>query len=237
MVCLNMSSGERLFKRYTMDMMNEYDNISAEKPEPRFKWKLPKRSQPGKPRPTLWTIGASLSIALNLLLLIIVIVLATQLFTIKEALTDDLVGGLYYNFLLMDQAEINTTVRVEDTIPVQFQLPLNQKTVVVLTEATPIDDARVSLTTGGLNITNAPADIILPAGTELPVRLDLVVPVDTSIPVVLTVPVDIPLSETELHTPFVGLQEVVSPYYQMLNDLPGSWHEVRCLIIPWGCGE
>jgi hypothetical protein len=220
-----------------MNMWNEPDNFGAEEPKPKFNWKLPKRSQPGKPRPTLWTVGAGLSIALNLVLLVIVIVLATQVFTIKQALTDDLLGGLYYNFLLMDQAEISATVRVEDTIPVQFQLPLNQNTVVVLTEATPIDDARVSLTTGGLNINNAPADIVLPAGTELPVRLDLVVPVDTNIPVVLTVPVDIPLSETELHKPFVGLQEVVSPYYQMLNDLPGSWHELRCLLISWGCGE
>jgi hypothetical protein len=222
-----------------MKMLNDYDNFDTDAPPPKrsFSFKLPKLPRIEKQHPLFWNIGAGLSITLNFILIAVVIVLATQIFSIKAALTDDLVGGLYYNFLLMDQAEISTTVQVEDMIPVQFDLPLNQNTVVVLTEATPIDNARVSLSTGGLNITNAPADIVLPAGTELPVRLDLVVPVDTEIPVVLTVPVNIPLSETELHEPFAGLQDVVSPYYQMLNDLPGSWHEVRCLIISWGCEE
>ena len=50
-------------------------------------------------------------------------------------------------------------------------------------------------------------------------------PVDASVPVVLTVPVDIPLNETELHEPFVGLQEVVSPYNQMLGGMPNAWDE------------
>ena len=44
--------------------------------------------------------------------------------------------------------------------------------------------------------------------------LDLIVPVDQMIPVNLNVKVDIPLNQTDLHKPFVGLQEVVRPYYQ-----------------------
>jgi hypothetical protein len=84
----------------------------------------------------------------------------------------------------------------------------------------------VNLRTGGLTITNAPTSIILPAGTELPVALDFVLPVQASIPVNLTVPVDIPLNETELHEPFVGLQEVISPYNEMLSASPRSWNEI-----------
>jgi hypothetical protein len=220
-----------------MNMLNDYDDFEPDVPEPRrsFSLKLPKLKRSDQTRPLLWNIGSWLSIAINLVLFIIVIILANQLFAIKEVVTKDVVGGLYYNFLLMDQAEISTTVQVEDLIPVQFDLPLNQNTIVVLTEATQIEGARVSLSTGGLNIVNAPADIVLPEGTELPVKLDLVVPVDTSIPVVLNVPVDIPLNETELHEPFVGLQEVVGPYYLMLAELPDSWTDVRCSIISWGC--
>lgn len=220
-------------------MLDDYNNFDTEVPKPKrsFSIKFPRLPRDPKPRPLFWSIGAGLSIALNLILLVVVIALGRQIFVIKHVLTNDIVGGMYYNFMLMDLAEINTTVQVKDMIPVQFDLPLNQQTTVALTEATPIDNARVSLSTGGLNITDAPADIVLPAGTQLPVRLNLVVPVDTEIPVVLTVPVNIPLNETELHQPFVGLQDVVSPYYQMLNELPGSWPEVRCLIISWGCGE
>jgi hypothetical protein len=42
--------------------------------------------------------------------------------------------------------------------------------------------------------------------------------VDTTVPVTLNVPVDIPLNETELHEPFVGLQDVVRPFYCMINS-------------------
>lgn len=185
--------------------------------------------------PAFWSIGSGLSIILNIILLVTVFILGNQLFTIKRMLTNDVVGGLYYNFLLMDQAEITTTVLVEDTITVQFDLPLKQKTTVELTKDTPISNASVSLRTGGLNILQAPTEIILPKGTKLPVELDLIVPVNTQIPLSLTVPVDIPLSQTELHQPFVGLQEVVSPFYWMLVNQPNSWSQVRCQYFNMGC--
>lgn len=185
--------------------------------------------------PTFWSVGAFFSILLNIILLAVVIALAKQVFTIKSLVTDDVVGGLYYNFLLMDQATIHTTVQVEDTIPVQFDLPLRQDTVVILSEDTLIQGATVSLNTGGLNIVKAPTDIILPEGTALPIKLDLTVPVDTEIPISITVPVEIPLDETELHEPFVGLQDVVSPYYWMLVEQPDSWPDAKCIYLGIGC--
>jgi len=84
--------------------------------------------------------------------------------------------------------------------------------------------AAIVIATGILDI-NAPANIILPAGLELPISLDITVPVDKEVPVVLTVPVNIPLNQTELHEPFVGLQQVVEPYKVMLGDLPDAWME------------
>ena len=176
--------------------------------------------------PTFWTIGSAFSILLNVILIIVVIVLSGQLFSLKKLITNDILGGLYTNFIKMDQATIITSVEVSDTIPVQFDLLLNQKTYVRLTEATLIKGASVTLSTGGLNIVKAPTDIILPAGTVLPIELEMVVPVDTTIPVTLVVPVEIPLSETELHEPFVGLQEVVAPFYWGLYELPDSWKEL-----------
>jgi hypothetical protein len=162
---------------------------------------------------------------LNVILLIVLFILGWKFFTWKKAITEDFVGGLYYNFILLDQATIQAAVEVKGSMPVQFDLPLNQKTTVRLTEATRIEGAQVTVRTGGLNIANAPADIILPEGTVLPVELDMVVPVDTTIPVQMSVPVNIPMRKTELHDPFVGLQDVVSPIYWWLYDLPDSWWE------------
>jgi len=71
-----------------------------------------------------------------------------------------------------------------------------------------------------LNIVNALTTIVLPQGTNLPIVLNLIVPVAQVVPVALTVEVDIPLEQTQLHEPFVGLQEVVKPFYCMLN--PGA---------------
>lgn len=181
---------------------------------------------PDKPKPTLWSIGAYLSILLNGILAIILLILATQLFTLKDLIQNQLLGGLYYSFYLMDQASISANVQVNDTIPVQFDLPLNQNTVVVLTEDTFIENASVTLSTGGLNIVQAPTDITLPAGTRLPVQLNLVVPVNATIPISLNVPVNIPLNQTELHPPFQLLQDVVSPYYDCLSGLPSSLSEI-----------
>ncbi len=177
-------------------------------------------------RPAFWTVGSVLSLLLNVILLVVVDILAQQLFTIKHLVNDQLLGGLYQNFERMDQAVIATTVEVDDTIPVQFTLPLQQHTDVVLTEDTFISNVTVNLNTGGLYIQGAQADITLPAGTVLKVALDMAVPVDTTIPVHLTVPVSIPLAETQLHEPFVGLQQVVDPYYSLLGDLPDSWADV-----------
>jgi hypothetical protein len=177
----------------------------------------------------LWTIASLLSLATNVILLVALFLLAQQVFGIKNALKDQLVGGLAKNFAKMDQAHIKTTIPINTFVPAKFDLPLNTVTTVVLQKDVLIKNARVvKLTTGGLTILDAPADINLPAETELPVSLSIVVPVDQQIPVNLTVDVDIPLSQTDLHTPFVGLQKVVSPYQVMLDNTPNSLQEAVC---------
>ncbi len=195
---------------------------------PRWLWQ-------GRFGPAFWTLGALFSFALNIVLIVTVLLLLQHVFTLKALVQDQLLGGLAENFRKMDEAVIRTEVVVNDTIPVQFELPVQfdlpveTETVVVLTRDTSIRGARVDLRTGGLLIQNAPADIVLPAGTELPVRLSIVVPVntivpvDTRIPVTLRVPVAIPLRETELHEPFVGLQRVLEPYQRLLEGLPDAW--------------
>ena len=186
----------------------------------------------GNVRPAFWTVASIFSISVNLILLVVLILLGRQLFALKSLVQDGLIGGLYDNFVLMDQAHIRTTIDVVDTIqvvdeiPVVFDLPLNQDTTVVLGDDTTIPGATVYLNESAVKTT-----VVLPRGTPLNISLNLSVPVSTNVPVTLdvpialTVPVDIPLSQTELHTPFSGLQSVVSPYQDLLTNLPGSWQE------------
>lgn len=186
----------------------------------------PKLSRGERTLRAIWTIGSVLSIILNVVLLIALIVATNQLFAIKKLLGEDLLGGLYNNFVLMDAAHIRTNIPVKDKVGIDFLLSIEQDTVVVLTADTRINGARVSLSTGGLNIVSAPTNIILPAGSELPVRLKMLVPVQAVVPIEINVPVDIPLNQTELHEPFVGLQNVVGPYYQLTQPDWRTWRDV-----------
>jgi hypothetical protein len=171
--------------------------------------------------PTLWNIASVISMGINVVVLVVLLVLW---FNIRKldmnnllTLPIDLVSGLHTNFEKMDNAHITTTIPVQSTIPVQFDLRLNQQTNVVLSQDVVINNARVTVQTGGLNITQALTTIVLPQGTILPVILDMSVPVDTTIPIALSVPVDIPLQQTQLHEPFVGLQKVIEPLYCIIN--------------------
>ncbi len=173
--------------------------------------------------PALWNIASVLSLTVNMILIIVLIVLVISINSIGLSLSSllgmgtDLLGGLYGNFERMDRAHITTDIKVETSIPVKFDLQLNQQTNVVLSQDVTINNALVTVNTGGLNIARANTTIVLPSGTTLPVFLNLTVPVDTTVPVVLNVPVDIPLKDTQLHEPFAGLQDVVKPFYCMIN--------------------
>ena len=191
--------------------------------------------------PPFWTITGVISLVVNIILIAILFSLGRQLFTIKGMVSDQVIGGLYTNFVKMDGAHIKTTIlvsdtiqvkdtiQVNDTIPVVFNLPLKQDTKVKLTKATPIKGATIYL-----NGSAVPLDLVLPKGTELNINLNMTVPVNQKIPITLnvpvllnvpvhlTVPVDIPLNQTQLHEPFVGLQDVVAPYHSLLSSLPAS---------------
>jgi hypothetical protein len=159
------------------------------------------------------------------LILIIILLLAWQMLdqlgtlqTYGLGKATGLLGGLYDNFVKMDQANIQTSIHVEKEIPVQFSLNVSGPTNVILSQPVRIDGALVTVQTGGLNISGARATIILPQGVVLPINIEnLAVPVDQKVLAVLDVPVDIPLDQTQLHEPFVGLQQVVRPWYCLVE--------------------
>ena len=171
--------------------------------------------------PAFWTIASLMSITVNIILIVILLILFQMLGAIQLTAGDKisgLLGGLYSNFVKMDQASIQTTIHVEKDIPVNFNLNVSGPTNVTLSQPVTIEGALVTVATGGMNITNARATIVLPQGTLLPINIEnLAVPVNQSVKAVLDVPVDIPLKQTQLHEPFVGLQQVVEPWYCLVE--------------------
>ena len=191
--------------------------------EPKSTAKTPSAARYGdyKFLPAFWTIASIMSFSVNIVLLIVLAILLQNLGAVGVTLTglsDQLLGGLYNNFVKMDQAHITTTIPVSKEIPVQFVLNVSGPTNVTLSEDVPISGALVTVNTGGLNINNARANIVLPQGTVLPIFIQgLAVPVDQKVLAELNVAVDIPLSQTDLHEPFVGLQKVVEPFYCLIE--------------------
>ena len=171
--------------------------------------------------PAFWTIASVMSFTVNIVLLIALLIALQLLGAIQLTAGDQisgLLGGLYTNFVKMDQANITTNIHVEKEIPVQFILNVSGPTNVMLSQDVTINGALVTVQTGGLNIVNARATIVLPQNTVLPINIEnLVVPVDQKVLAVLDVPVDIPLDQTELHEPFTGLQQVVKHWFCLVQ--------------------
>lgn len=171
--------------------------------------------------PAFWTIASLMSITVNIVLIVILLIVFQMLGVIQITANDKisgLLGGLYMNFVKMDQASIQTSIHVEKDIPVKFDLNVSGPTNVTLSQPVTIDGALVTVATGGMNIVNARATIVLPQGTLLPINIEnLAVPVNQSVKAVLDVPVNIPLNQTQLHEPFVGLQQVVKPWYCLVE--------------------
>lgn len=169
-----------------------------------------------KARYAYWDVAAALSLIVNAVLLTLLLITAGQVQQLKQTISTGLLGGLYRNFVDMDQASITTTIDVNAQVPLNFILPVQQNTTVVLTQNVTIPSAYVVINTQAFNI-SAPARVTLPSGTNLPIALKLGIPVQVSVPISLQVPINIPLANTGLHGPFTGLQTAIRPYYCMLE--------------------
>ncbi|MEW6086149.1 MAG: hypothetical protein AB1607_16285 [Chloroflexota bacterium] len=185
--------------------------------------------------PAFWTVASGISMIVNIILIAILLVLLQVLGKVPFQPEDQfagLLGGLYQNFVKMDEATISANIPVNASIPLDIVVPVKTTTRVVLAEAAVINNAHVVINTSGVDI-DADAVVTLPAGTLLNVILDFPLPVKTDpnnnqilVPIQLNVPVNIPLKDTQLHEPFVGLQEVVKPYYCLVEP-NAVWNNIQ----------
>jgi hypothetical protein len=165
--------------------------------------------------PAFWTITGAISLVVNIVLIAILLLTLQMLGTIQLTANDQVsgvLGQLYLNFAKMDKATISRTIPVNALVPLNINVPVKTTTRVRLAETAVIPNAHVVIDTGGVNI-DADAVVTLPADNWLTIALDFPLAVQDNIPVQLAVDVNIPLSETQLHEPFTGLQQVVKPFY------------------------
>ena len=184
-----------------------------------------------KPRyqflPAFWTVTGILSLVVNGILLSVLLIALQMLGAIQLTANDKtsgLLGGLYTNFVKMDEATIAANIPVDATIPLNINVPVTitgATADIKLISPAVIQNAHVLISEGGVNI-NANATVTLPKDTQLTVEINTIgtpfnLPVQAEIPVSLNVPVNIPLKNTELHEPFTGLQQVVRPLYCLVE--------------------
>lgn len=175
-----------------------------------------------KPWQAFKTFAIIFSFIVNFVLILVLLIAAPLIIPIVSEIVNPLVGGLTESFVEMGEASIVQTIQVDDTIPIQFTLPLDQQTDVVLAEPVPVSVGAQFVLPNGGGIINGNVTLQLPEGLVLPVQLKLDVPVSQTIPVQLAVPVNIPLEETELGTPFNRLQTLFIPLDGLLSGLPES---------------
>jgi len=146
------------------------------------------------------------SFIVNIILVVVLLVLGILIFDIMDNIANPLVGGLHSTAVGLDEATIDWTIPVRDTIPVVLNIQLDTDTTVVLTEPVPLQ-VRATIDLPGINAYNVDANVnlSLPVGLELPVHLNIPVPVEEDLDIALDVRAVIPLSETQLHDPFETL--------------------------------
>jgi hypothetical protein len=199
----------------------------------------------GKFFPAFWTVACIFSLLVNIILVGLLVSFGHHFFQLKALVSDGLVSKASNSLAMMDQAHlvitvpVQTTVRLQDNLPLVFDVPINQNTQLSLAEESNISGAKIYL-----NNTAVTTDLTLPKNTPLQANIDLTVPISTSVPVDITVPVtlqvpvDIAIDKTDLHQSIVGLQEAIAPYQTTLGSTFNSPQELlicKNKLTGWLC--
>ena len=185
----------------------------------------PRKSQPRKFWDAAKTLTLIFSMFLDLILIIAVVILANQVGAIKMTL-NSVLGQLDSAFTGLGQVVITDTIKINQQVPVQFDLPLKQDTVVTTRGPVPIT-TQATFSLGQFGSINGTVSLQLPPGTSLPVHLEMTVPVSNAIPVVFDQPVSIPLAEKGLGPVVAKLRAALGPILGLVKQMPD-----RFVVIP-----
>ena len=185
----------------------------------------PRRIFPRRVWEALKSISLFVSMIINLVLIVVVVILINQVGAIKLTLAS-ILGQLDSAFQGLGAATIVDTIRIDQQVPVRFDLPLSQDTTVVTQAPVPIN-AHATFSLGQFGSINGNVSLALPAGTSLPVHLELNVPVSNSIQVAFDQPISIPLAAKGLGPVVAQLRSALGPIINVVQQLPDAF-----VIIP-----
>jgi len=178
-------------------------------------------------------------------LLVVSLPAVRAVFAIKAGLVEPLLHDLDAAFVGLGEAEIDTPLQIEgepthinftmelsQTLPIDFGLPIEQDTDVVLQQEVRLERVYTEFDLGAFGKISGYVNLSLPRGLSLPVRLDMTVPVSTTIPVkmdvpvdetvpiTMTVPVHIKLGEAGLDPAVEDLRAVFRPVEALVESIP-----------------
>jgi hypothetical protein len=196
-------------------------------------------------------IAILFSFVVNFVLVVTLLVISIPAlhatFALKTGMVEPLLNDLDAAFLGLGEATIDTTVQIDEDIPIQFNLPLDQpmpinfqlaieqNTTVVLQQPVPLNAPAQFNLPGGGGVINGNVSMNLPVGMRLPVYLSMVVPVSKTIPVrmnvpvsetipiQMTVPVHIKLGEAGMDSAVQELRGVFLPLKEQIEALPDGF--------------
>lgn len=168
--------------------------------------------------PTFWKAMILTSFAINLILIFIIIFGVAFFVRWRNDIASTTVGvqgfarsnieELQDVVVQLRTAHIRTTIPIDEPLPIELNVPIDQTTLVTTTADVPIS-VPASIDMGPFGQLYPNVNLNLPAGTPLMIKLKLDVPLEATIPVQLNVPVDIPMEETELAPQFERLGNIV----------------------------
>jgi hypothetical protein len=154
---------------------------------------------------TFWTVGTILSVVAN-------VVLARMLITGRgvpsPGSSEALLTTAYASLTQIENAHIRATIPLQASLSTDPSVPITTSTRISLARDALVRGAHVTISGGGLSI-DSPADVTLPAGTELDVNIDLAALLQSGLPVTAVVALDIPVRDTELQPAFKELKETL----------------------------
>jgi hypothetical protein len=131
--------------------------------------------------------------------------------SLRAGLACDTVTGLNTVLDDFENAVITRTISISQTIPVQFDQPLDTSLNVELTENVSLSRPTTFVFPAGGGQINGTVYLELPEGQVLPIHMRTSVGVSQTLPVQMDVAVAIPLKETELGLVINHLKELLAP--------------------------
>ncbi|HNT74188.1 MAG TPA: hypothetical protein PKH77_04105 [Anaerolineae bacterium] len=199
-------------------------------PAPALTVSPPDETAQPRPKRNFWeafkNFAIIFSFIVNFVLVLVLLLSPLPLFTVKAKIAEPLLVKLDGAFAALGDTTIQTTVNIQDTMPVVFDLPLAQNTDVILTAPVPLQAPATFFLPGGGGAINGTVSLNLPQYMALPVSLNMMVPVSTTVPVIMEVPVEIHLAEAGMGPAIQGLRDVFNPITSFLQSLPNSLLEI-----------